>query len=128
VGPEDYTVAAAPRQRVHDDVYVHRPRADRQGQVRLALVNDRLELGLTWSFPRREIPIVNQWQHFHRGTYVTGIEPGNCSVLGRAWNRRHATLETLAPGAVREFHLELGVLDGARQIRAFEREVGSATD
>ena len=59
---------------------------------------------------------------------VTGIEPGNCSVLGRAWNRRHGTLETLAPGAVREFHLELGVLDGARQIRAFEREVGRAMD
>ena len=31
VGPEDYTVAKGPQPRAHDDVYVHRPRTDRQG-------------------------------------------------------------------------------------------------
>ena len=31
--------------------------------------------------------------------------------------------QALNPGEVREFHLEIGVLDGAREIRAFEREV-----
>ncbi len=123
VGPEAYTTIGAPRARAHDDVYVHRPTADRQGNVRVGLVNDRLGLGLTWTFPRKEMPILNQWQHFHKGTYVTGVEPGNCSVLGRAWNRRHGTLETLQPGAVRDFHLEFGVLDGAREIRSFERSL-----
>jgi hypothetical protein len=91
--------------------------------VHVGLVNDRLGLGLTWTFPRRELPILNQWQHFHKGTYVTGLEPGNCSVLGRAWNRKHGTLEYIAPGATRDFHLQLGVLDGAREIRAFERSL-----
>ncbi len=123
VGPKDYSVARAPRATMHDDVYIHRPKADRQGNVHLGLINDRLELGLYWKFPRKEIPIVNQWQHFHKGTYVTGIEPGNCSVMGRAWNRKHRTLEYLQPGETRDFHIELGVLDGAREIRAFEREV-----
>ena len=123
VGPKEYSVARAPRGTMHDDVYIHRPRADRQGNVHLGLINDRLELGLYWKFPRKEIPIVNQWQHFHKGTYVTGIEPGNCSVLGRAWNRKHRTLEYLQPGETRDFHIELGVLDGTREIRAFEREV-----
>lgn len=123
VGPKEYSVVRAPRDTMHDDVYIHRPRADRQGNVHLGLINDRLELGLYWKFPRKEIPIVNQWQHFHKGTYVTGIEPGNCSVLGRAWNRKHRTLEYLQPGETRDFHIELGVLDGTREIRAFEREV-----
>ncbi|MEE2659798.1 MAG: aldose 1-epimerase family protein [Candidatus Latescibacterota bacterium] len=121
VGPEEYGVARAPRQKAHDDVYVHRPRADRRGNINLALINDRLGLGLYYRFPRREIPIVNQWQHFHKGTYVTGIEPGNCSVLGRAWNRKHKTLQHIAPGEVRDFHIEMGVLDGAEQIRAWEK-------
>ena len=123
VGPQEYSLAHAPRAAVHDDVYIHRPRADRQGNVHVGMINDRLELGLYWKFPRREIPIVNQWQHFHKGTYVTGIEPGNCSVLGRAWNRKRRMLEYLQPGETRDFHLELGVLDGAREIRTFEREV-----
>ena len=88
----------------------------------MALINDRLGLGLYFRFPVREMPILNQWQHFHRGTYVTGIEPGNASVLGRAWNRRNGTLEYLPPGETREFHLEIGVLQGEEEIRAFERE------
>ena len=102
---------------------MHRPLADRQGNVHVALINDKLGLGLYWKFNRREIPIVNQWQHFHRGTYVTGIEPGNASMLGRAWNRKHKVLQHIEPGEVREFNLELGVLEGECEIRAFEREV-----
>ena len=66
------------------------------------------------------MPLVNQWQHFHRGTYVTGVEPGNASMLGRAWNRKHGTLQYIQPGEVREFHLEIGVLDGVEEIGAFE--------
>ncbi|MDP6040139.1 MAG: aldose 1-epimerase family protein, partial [Candidatus Latescibacteria bacterium] len=91
VGPEAYEVAKGPQKNAHDDVYVHYPRADAEGNVHIGLINDRLKLGLYWKFPIREIPIVNHWQHFHRGTYVTGIEPGNASMLGRAWNRKHKT-------------------------------------
>ncbi len=123
VGPEAYTVATAPRKQAHDDVWVHRPLADKNGAGHVGLINDRLGLGLYWTFPQKEIPIVNQWQHLHRGTYVTGIEPGNVSMLGRAWNREHGCLEYIQPGQVREFHLEIGVLDGEREIRAFERQV-----
>ena len=122
-GPEAYTRMAGPRKKMRDDVYVHRPIADRRGNVQVALVNGRLELGLYWKFPRKELPLLNQWQHFHRGTYVTGIEPGNCSALGRAWNREQGTLEHLQPGQTRDFHLEMGVLDGKQQIRAFERSL-----
>ena len=118
-----YSRYTAPRKKMTDDVWVHRPYADRRGNVHVGMINDRLELGLYWKFPRKEIPIVNQWQHLHRGTYVTGIEPGNCSVLGRIWNRKNRTLEYLPPRSVRDFHIELGVLDGTREIRAFERQL-----
>ena len=123
VGPEQYAIAKGPQDKAHDEVFVHRPLADRQGNVHVALINDRIELGIYWKFNKREIPFVNQWQHFHKGTYVTGIEPGNASMLGRAWNRKHGYLQTIAPGEVREFNLEIGVLDGSKEIRAFERTV-----
>ncbi|MEZ4709398.1 MAG: aldose 1-epimerase family protein [Caldilineaceae bacterium] len=120
VGPDAYTVAKAPQHDVSDNVFVHRPRPDADGNVQVGLINDGLQLGLTWQFPISEIPIVNQWQHFHRGAYVTGVEPGNASMLGRAWNRKHGLLQSIQPGEVREFHLEIGVLDGAEEIAAFE--------
>ena len=123
VDSKEYRHITAPKKTATDKVFVHRPRADRQGNAYVALINDRLELGLYWKFNRREIPIVSQWQHFHRGTYVMGIEPGNCSVAGRISNRKHGTLEQINPGAVRDFHLEIGVLEGGREIRAFERAI-----
>lgn len=118
-----YAVAKAPQDEIGDEVYVHRPVADADGNVHVGLINDTLQLGIYWKFPKAEIPIVNQWQHFHKGTYVTGVEPGNASMLGRAWNRKHGLLQHIQPGEVRHFHLEIGVLDGKDEIAAFEKWV-----
>ncbi|MEM7132732.1 MAG: aldose 1-epimerase family protein [Chloroflexota bacterium] len=123
VGPEEYAVAADPQAEANDNVFVHRPVADGDGNVRIGLINDTLKLGLYWKFPLEEIPLVSQWHHFHRGTYVTGIEPGNTSMLGRAWNRKHGYLQHIEPGEVREFHLEIGVLDGAEEIGDFDDKI-----
>ncbi len=123
VGPETYTSATAPVEEMHDDVFVHQVKADAEGNANVGLINDELGFGLRWTFPRDEIPIVTQWQHFHRGTYVTGIEPGNVSMLGRASNRKQGTMQYIEPEEVREFHLEIGVLDGADEIREFESKL-----
>ncbi len=120
-----YERARAPEPGARDDVYVHRPVPDANGNVSVALINDRLAYGLQWRMPAAELPLVTQWQHFAAGGYVTGVEPGNCSPLGRAWNRRHDFLEYLEPGATREFHLEITVLDGAADVAAAERRVAN---
>ena len=123
VGPEVYTVAQPPQTAATSNVFVHRPLADSEGNAHIGLVNDQLGLGLYWKFAVAEMPLLNHWQHFQRGSYVTGIEPGNVSMLGRAWNRKHGYLQHIQPGAVREFHLEIGVLDGAAEIAAFAERV-----
>ncbi|NJN82129.1 MAG: aldose 1-epimerase family protein [Caldilineaceae bacterium] len=120
VGADAYAQVLAPQPTFADNVFVHRPIADAEGNAHAALINDRLGLGLTWKFPVAEMPVLNHWQHFHRGTYVMGIEPGNVSMLGRAWNRKHGLLNHIQPGEVREFHLEMSVLEGADEIAAYE--------
>ena len=120
-----YERARAPELGAGDDVYVHRPAPAADGNVTVALINDRLAYGLQWRFAAAEMPLLTQWQHFATAGYVTGVEPGNCSPLGRAWNRRHGFLEYLEPGATREFHLEIAVLDGAADIAAAERRVAN---
>ena len=55
--------------------------------------------------------------------YDTNIEPDNCSVLDRAWNRKPGSLQYIEPDEEREFNMEIGVLDGADEMRAFERKV-----
>ncbi|MCL4831763.1 MAG: aldose 1-epimerase family protein [Caldilineaceae bacterium] len=121
VGPEVYSTVQRPQETPGDAVFVHRPLADGEGNVHVGLINDALATGMYWKYPLAEMPLLNQWQHFHRGTYVMGIEPGNASMLGRAWNRKHGYLQQIQPGEVREFHLEIGVLDGAAEIAGFEK-------
>lgn len=122
VGPETY-LPVGPPAASHDDVFVHDPEPDADGNVSVALVNDRLAggLGLYWRYRKEELPVLNQWRHLEAGTYVMGIEPGNCSVLGRKANRAAGTLQHLAPGETRRFTLEMGVLEGAEAIARFER-------
>jgi hypothetical protein len=45
-----------------------------------------------------------------------GIEPCNCHVDGRAEERKRGTLEFLKPGEIREFNLEVEILDGEHDI------------
>ncbi len=53
-----------------------------------------------------------------------GIEPGNVSMLGRAWNRQNGYLQHIEPDEIREFHMEIGILEGVEEIKAFEAKVG----
>ena len=119
----EYTTVNSPQAREKDDVFVHRPIADKDGNVHVALINDRLELGIYWIFNQSEMPLLNHWLHYHKGTYVAGIEPGNVSVLGREWNRKNNYLKEIKPGEVRNFNLEIGILEGKKEITRFERNV-----
>ncbi|MCH2202242.1 MAG: aldose 1-epimerase family protein [Fuerstiella sp.] len=123
VGPEAYEKVGQLHDQPHDDVYVHRPVPDDSGMVEAALVNDALGLGIDFHFSAKEMPLLTQWQHFSRGTFVTGIEAGNCSPLGRAWTRKNGYLENIDPGQVRDFHMQIGVLDGETEIAAAEARI-----
>jgi hypothetical protein len=70
------------------------------GASRATVINGGLRLGLTWSLPRL-------WQWVHPGYGVLGLEPANCSVLGRAHDRAEGRLPTLGPGEVRTTSVEI---------------------
>ena len=56
---------------------------------------------------RSSLPRLWQWVNPERG--VLGIEPANCSVLGRAFDASVGRLPVLQPGEVRETWLEVTV-------------------
>jgi hypothetical protein len=58
---------------------------------------------------RSSLPRLWQWIHPNYG--VLGIEPANCSVLGRAHDREEGRLPILEPGQVRVTTLEIDVED-----------------
>jgi Domain of unknown function (DUF4432) len=53
-----------------------------------------------------ELPRMHQWVHPAPGVAALGLEPANCSVLGRAADRAAGRLPMLAPGEERTTRLE----------------------
>ena len=65
------------------------------------IVNAELGLAVTVSWDRAGLPRLWQWIHPRAGVYALGLEPANCSVLGRAADRAAGRLPVLAPGEER---------------------------
>jgi hypothetical protein len=68
------------------------------GATRAVVVNQRLALRVTIE---SDLPRLWQWVDPAPGVYALGIEPANCSVLGRAHDRAEGRLPFLRPGEER---------------------------
>jgi len=97
---------------------------DENGIIKTALVNRSFDnnhgLGIYLSYSQKELPHYTQWKMMGKGTYVVGMEPGNCIPEGRVNARERGVLEMLQPREQKTIHLEIGVLTSNGDIRAFE--------
>ena len=74
------------------------------GATRATVSNDRLGLRVAIE---SDLPRLWQWVDPNPGIYVLGLEPANCSVLGRAYDRAAGRLPYLSPGSERTASLVL---------------------
>ncbi|HZQ99806.1 MAG TPA: DUF4432 family protein [Chloroflexota bacterium] len=98
--------------------HVHEVVPDADGYAEAALLNDRLGIGLALRFPVAELPSFRQWKALMNRRYVVALEPANYAGGNRVQARDRGTLQTLGPGEVRAFHLELTALRGADELAA----------
>jgi hypothetical protein len=54
-----------------------------------------------------------QWRMLGPGMYLTGLEPANCGLAGRAAEREAGTISELQAGESRRFGLSIRVSLGA---------------
>jgi hypothetical protein len=61
-----------------------------------SLVNEEIgtRMTLTWS---ETLPILAHWRSMASGDYVCGLEPTNCYIMGRKFERENGTLPKLKP-------------------------------
>jgi galactose mutarotase-like enzyme len=90
--------------------------ADGAGQCVCGLHNPRLGLAVALRFSKSQLPWLTNWQHWGKGEYVTGLEPGTNPPVGQAKAREQQDLIILAPGESRRYDLELEVLDNEERI------------
>ena len=109
-------VFPAPQDGFAEYVYEHRIRDLDAGLVSATLANPGFTptggIAVTVSWDPRHLPRMWQWRMLGPGTYVTGLEPANCDLAGRAALREAGTLPVLEPGETRRFGLSLRVSTG----------------
>ena len=108
----------APADGFVEQVYRHELAQTDAGQVSASIVNPEYTpsggIGLTLSWDPRQLPRMWQWRMLGPGMYLTGLEPANCGLAGRAAERDAGTISELQPGESRRFGITIRVLLGAQ--------------
>jgi len=97
---------------------------DSKGICTAGLYNEKLGLAVAMKFKKKQLPWLTNWQHWAKGEYLTGIEPGTNPPIGQAKARKQKTLIFISPGKSRAYDLEISVLTNKKQIKDFLRNAG----
>ena len=92
---------------VPDTVTEHQPVIAQNGTAAVALRSATLGLQVTVTWNVDSLPRLFCWQRRAPGSYVCAIEPANCSVQGRAFDRGRGAHPELEPGASRRTWLRI---------------------
>lgn len=118
-----YQRIPAPQEQFAEQVWQHETAADVEGWVPVALVNDRLGLGLQVTTRKDQLPCLYEWQHFQEGGYAFGIEPSTHHVLGDLAARKRGEMIWLLAQDERRYDTRFTVLDKAESIAGAEARI-----
>ncbi|HLK59574.1 MAG TPA: aldose 1-epimerase family protein [Chthonomonadaceae bacterium] len=135
-GKDQYNRFQPPQAGFPEQVYFHEMAPDADQRVRAAVVDPETDagdgqghgFGVYCAYDPVQLPCFIEWKMMDAGTYVVGMEPANCLVMGRAHERQAGTLILLEPGEAREYSVEVGVLSGPVEIAAFEHVCTTAVE
>jgi hypothetical protein len=105
VAPWDRALEVTPG--AHERVFEHEVRAGDDGWAVARVDSPPTGLALELRWEQAGLPRMHQWVHPAPGIAVLGLEPANCSVLGRAADREAGRLPVLAPGEERVTRLQV---------------------
>lgn len=91
--------------------------SDTQGTCHCGIYNEVLEMAVSLQFQKEQLPWLTNWQHWGRGEYVTGLEPGTHQPIGQKKARAAGTLLFLQAGESKNYDLILEVLTDQQAIK-----------
>ncbi|MEO8762784.1 MAG: aldose 1-epimerase family protein [Ginsengibacter sp.] len=97
--------------------------ADSAGICKCGFYNPGLQLAVSLQFYKKQLPWLTNWQHWGKGEYVTGLEPGTNPPTGQSKAREKGDLIFIAPGDSRMYDLEIGVIHEEDKIQEFLHEI-----
>ena len=86
------------------------------GKCVCGIYNEKLELGVSLTFNKNELPWLTNWQHWAPGEYVTGLEPCTNPPIGQAAARERNELQFIQPGEKRTYNVRLKIVDDVSEL------------
>jgi len=99
-----------------EEVAYINPDTDAAGICACGIHNERLGIAMVLRFRKNQLPWLSNWQHWAKGEYVTGLEPGTNPPIGQTEARRQQQLIFIQPGESKTYQLELEVLTDKLEI------------
>jgi hypothetical protein len=121
-----YRTLPAPHLNFHEQVWQHEMAPDAKGEVSVALVNDRLNLGFEVVTRKDQFACMYEWQNLQAGQYALGIEPSTNHVLGNLAARERGEMIWLEHGDERSYDTVFRILDGDSAITDAEKRITAA--
>lgn len=123
-GKEQWATMHAPVTGYAEKVYFHRMKADADGNVTAALINQKLRngFGLRLRYRQAELPWFTEWKMLGDREFVLGMEPGNCRPVGRAATRAAGELVELPVGGEIRTGFEIDVVEGEAALAKLRAE------
>ena len=104
---------------VGEEVATIDPKVNGDGFCACGLHNQKLGIAVGLRFKKQQLPWLTNWQHWGKGEYVTGLEPGTNPPIGQARARKEKQLIFLAPGEVKSYDIQLEIVDNETSINEF---------
>lgn len=94
-----------------EQVFYRDMQADKNGNVQIELMNEKLGIKVLMEYKKENLPNFTQWKSFKSTDYVLGLEPCNCRVHGRVWEKENGNIQKLKPFEKKSFNLNLILSD-----------------
>ena len=123
-GLDNFYKFGKPVQGYKDEVFYHDIKADKEGNVNVAIVNPDFNnnqgLGLWVKFNKNNLPYLIQWKNLNKREYVCGLEPANSFLRGRNVEREKEFLKFIKTDEKINYKLELNILNSNDEIEKYK--------
>jgi hypothetical protein len=83
--------------------------SDENGFCNCGIRNEKIGLNVNLKYKKDQLPAFCNWQHWGKGEYVTGLEPGTNLPIGQKQAREDETLQFLQPFETKKIDLEFNI-------------------
>ena len=102
-----------------EEVAIINPDENQAGKCVCALLNRKLSLAVALHFKKTQLPWLTNWQHWGKGEYVVGLEPGTNPPIGQSKARKQNQLIFIPPGESKTYEIDLEIIDNENSIHEF---------